>query len=75
MQGPPPGPFGEDITWPDQVAPRGRRRLVPEKSSLKPQTATASERLTLCLLVHRPLGFASNETLVEAYIIGFFDTF
>ena len=75
MQGPPPGPFWQDITWSDQVAPGGRGRLVPETSNLKPQTATASERLTLCLLVHRPLGFASNETLVEAYIIGSLETF
>ena len=25
MEGPPLGPGGEDITWPDQVAPRGRK--------------------------------------------------
>ena len=24
MKGPPLGPGGEDITWPDQVAPRGQ---------------------------------------------------
>ena len=24
-EGPPLGPGGEDITWPDQVAPRGRK--------------------------------------------------
>ena len=38
MKGPPLGPAGEDITWPDQVAPRGRNALVPAKSNLKPQT-------------------------------------
>ena len=32
MRGPLLGPGGEDITWPDQVAPRVTRRLVPVKS-------------------------------------------
>ena len=41
MQGSPLGPSGEDITWPDQVAPRGRRKLItrqvkPQTSNLKP---------------------------------------
>ena len=40
MEGPPLGPGGEDITWPDQVAPRGRkasstRKIKPQTSSLK----------------------------------------
>ena len=43
MEGPPLGPGGEDITWPDQVAPRGRkasstRKIKPQTSNLKPQT-------------------------------------
>ena len=42
MKCPPLGPVGEDITWPDQVAPRGRnasstRNLKPQSSSLNPQ--------------------------------------
>ena len=38
MKGPPLGPFGEDITWPDQAGPPGaEERLVPDKSNLKPQ--------------------------------------
>ena len=42
MEGPPLGPGGEDITWPDQVAPRGRkasstRKIKPQTSNLKPQ--------------------------------------
>ena len=42
MEGPPLGPGGEDITWPDQVAPRGRkasstRKIKPETSNLKPR--------------------------------------
>ena len=36
MEGPPLGPGGEDITWPDQVAPRGRKASSTRK--IKPQT-------------------------------------
>ena len=35
MKGPPLGPGGKDITWPDQVAPRRRRTF----STRKPQTS------------------------------------
>ena len=40
MEGPPLGPGGEDITWPDQVAPRGHkasstRKIKPQTSNLK----------------------------------------
>ena len=39
MEGPPLGPGGGDITWPDQVAPRGQkasstRRIKPQTSNL-----------------------------------------
>ena len=37
MEGPPLGPGGEDITWPDQVAPRGRKASSTPK--IKPQTS------------------------------------
>ena len=37
MEGPPLGPLGEDITLPDQVAPRGRRASSTRK--IKPQTS------------------------------------
>ena len=37
MEGPPLGPGGEDITWPDQVAPRGRK--VSSTRKIKPQTS------------------------------------
>ena len=37
MEGPPLGPGGEDITWPDQVAPRGRKASSTRKN--KPQTS------------------------------------
>ena len=41
MEGPPLGTGGEDITWPDQVAPRGRkasstRKIKPQTSNFKP---------------------------------------
>ena len=37
MEGPPLGPGGEDITSPDQVAPRGRKASSTRK--IKPQTS------------------------------------
>ena len=37
LEGPPLGPGGEDITWPDQVAPRGRKASGTRK--IKPQTS------------------------------------
>ena len=37
MKGPPLGPGGEDITWPDQVAPWGRKASNTRK--VKPQTS------------------------------------
>ena len=37
MKGPPLGLGGEDTTWPDQVAPRGRRASSTRK--IKPQTS------------------------------------
>ena len=37
MKGPPLGPGGEDITWPDQVAPRCRKASSTRK--IKPQTS------------------------------------
>ena len=37
MKGPPLGPGGEDITWPDHVAPRGR--MVCSTRKIKPKTS------------------------------------
>ena len=37
MKGPPLGPGGEEITWPDQIAPRGR--LASSTRKIKPQTS------------------------------------
>ena len=51
MEGPPLGPGGENITWPDQVAPRGRKASSTRK--IKPQTSNLcpSRRLPLLPLV------------------------
>ena len=43
MEGPPPGPVGEDITWPDQVAPRGPKASSTRK--IKPQTSNPKRGL------------------------------
>ena len=41
MEGPLLGPYGEDITWPAQVAPRGRKASSTRK--IKPQTSNHSD--------------------------------
>ena len=46
MEGPPLGPAGEDITWPDQVAPRGRKASSTRK--IKPQTSNRFTRVFPC---------------------------
>ena len=52
MEGPPLGPGGEDITWPDQVAPWGRKASSTRK--IKPQT---SNHYTLSISqYHAPTG-------------------
>ena len=63
MEGPPLGPGGEDITWPDQVAPRGRkasstRKIKPQTSlsmRLFPDSSNSSKR--------REIFFCSSNTL------------
>ena len=42
MKGPPLGPGGEAITWPNQVAPRGRR--AHSTRNVKPQTSNLQPR-------------------------------
>ena len=46
MKGPPLGPGGEDITWPDQVAPCGRR--TPSARKVKPQTSNLLAIYSCC---------------------------
>ena len=50
MEGPPLGPGGEDITWPDQVAPRGRKASSTRK--IKPQTQTTPYSGTILVGEH-----------------------
>ena len=54
MEGPPLGPGGEDITWPDQVAPRGRKASSTRK--IKPQTSN----LFWCAAVRRPQAWSAR---------------
>ena len=42
LEGPPLGPGGEDITWPDQMAPRGRKASSTRKA--KPQTSNRNRQ-------------------------------
>ena len=44
MKGDPLGPGGEDITWPDHVAPRGRK--ASSTRNLKPQTSNLTHTTT-----------------------------
>ena len=50
MKAPPLGPDGEDITWPDQVAPRGRG--APSTGKLKPQISNHVPMFPWNLCVH-----------------------
>ena len=43
MKGPPLGPGREDITWPDQVAPRGRK--ASSTRDLKPQPSNLLQKV------------------------------
>ena len=45
MKGPLQGPVGEDITWPNQVAPQGRKASSTRK--IKPQTSNRCCRSAL----------------------------
>ena len=49
MKGPPLGPGGEDITWPNQVAPRGRNASSIRK--IKPQTSNVRQTSRDIILV------------------------
>ena len=60
MEGPPLGPGGEDITWPDQVAPRGRKASSTRK--IKPQTSNVKKK--------NPLGLWRWDPLASSYDYG-----
>ena len=44
LEGPPLGPGGKDITWPNQVAPRGQKASSTPK--IKPQTSNPHHKCT-----------------------------
>ena len=59
MEGPPLGPVGEDITWPDQVAPRGRkasstRKIKPQTSNLHHQDCSSASKHAAAARPHAP---------------------
>ena len=53
MEGPPLGPGGEDITWPDQVALRGRKTSSTRK--VKPQTSDLTGLPAWCVVLRLQL--------------------
>ena len=65
MEGPPLGPGGEDITWPDQVAPRGRKASSTRK--IKPQTSN--------LIYHRGLRKLGIVQEIPVVIVWIFERF
>ena len=74
MKGPPLGPGGEDITWPNQVAPRGpktssTRKTKPQTSNLEPFTL-AQPFLWSPLLLRLPatLGFSLKMTITHVVL-------
>ena len=79
MEGPPLGPGGEDITWPDQVAPRGRKASSTRK--IKPQTSNPTyvlhlgrlERLRALLpkWAHENMENSKIHTLLPTHRFGF----
>ena len=71
MEGPPLGPGGEDITWPDQVAPRGRKASTTRK--IKPQTLNLYIRRGLRANVGIFLGM-DLRSISRMYITFRFDT-
>ena len=55
LEGPPLGPGGEDITWPDQVPPRGRKASSTRK--IRPQTSNMlGHRRPAAMAVPFPMG-------------------
>ena len=67
MEGSPLGPGGEDITWPDQVAPRGRKASSTRKT--KPQTSNLLAFITPQGRVFKwkvmPFGVANADALFQ----------
>ena len=58
MEGPPVGSGGEDITWPDQVAPRGQKASSTRK--IKPQTSNLLRKHQLFPCIDKSTFFQSR---------------
>ena len=68
MKGPPLGSGWEDITWPDQVAPRGRKASSTRK--IKHQTSNIPDGVTECGLSELPSAIHSDdETEHDAFFV------
>ena len=67
MEGPPLGPGGEDITWPDQVAPRGRKASSTRK--IKPQTSNLN-RSDRGLISSLPIHYCTNSLPYVDFVHG-----
>ena len=70
MKGPPLGPGGEDITWPDQVAPRSRR--APSNRKIEPQTSNLGSSYVPSFYSSNTLrrGTRSNDFLLQPALSG-----
>ena len=75
LEVPPLGPGGEDITWPDQVAPRGRkasstRKIKPQTSNLIGRTrSTSTQNMTFCLKGTRLLVLVHQKFVFQLWTI------
>ena len=67
MEGPPLGPGGEDITWPDQVAPRGRKASSTRK--IKPQTS--NPRTPDCVMAEARIPEFFGESQIRVQVLDF----
>ena len=69
MEGSPLGPGGEDITWPDQVALRGRKASSTRK--IKPQTSNLEWMIVLLAAQLARVVWASVQMrLVQGCLMG-----
>ena len=66
MKGPPLGPGGEDITWPDQVAPRGQKASSTRK--IKPQTSNLICASTACTLASRTWASSAQDSITKKHL-------
>ena len=68
MKGATLGPVGEDITWPDQVAPRGRK--ASSTRNLKRQNLKTESRIHKCIRcrIFSPICALSSLHFMQIYV-------